>query len=59
MVNPWRTWDEEVKKTGRPSRVAQELPNPLIVALLRADDEDRALEKRLLGDEILRRLGRG
>lgn len=58
MFDPWAAWDDRVKTTGRPSRVAQQLTDPDLLNLLAAERSGRRdAEKRILKDELLARLG--
>lgn len=57
MADPWTTWDERVKATGRPSRLAEELTDVEILNLIASERSGaRGLEKRILKDELLARL---
>lgn len=57
MPDPWITWDERVKETGRPSRLAEELTDVEILNLIASERSGpRVVEKRILKDELLARL---
>jgi hypothetical protein len=58
MPDVWTLWDKMVDATGRPARVAEDL-NDLELLNLLADDEDpdRDFEKRIIQQEVFRRMG--
>lgn len=57
MVDPWSAWDEHVKETGQPQRVAADLNDVELLNLLAADRAGRrSLEKDLIKQELFTRL---
>lgn len=57
MADPWTVWDERIKQTGRPSRLAESLTDVEILNLLASEQAGpRPVEKRVLKDELLARL---
>ena len=56
MVNVWSVWDERLHASGRPARVARELTDYEILNMLASNEPDRGNEKRLLKEEVHRRL---
>ena len=58
-VDPWRAWEDEVRQTGRPDRVARELTDEELVNLLAARGADEnPIERHVLKQEALERLHR-
>lgn len=57
MPDPWVEWDERVKRTGRPSRVCEDLNDLELLILLSDDNPERAWEKQLIRQEAYRRMG--
>lgn len=57
MFEPWALWDERLLRTGRPSRLAQEMTSAELLTLLAAEGSGaREAEKRIVKDELLARL---
>lgn len=57
MVDPWSAWDEHVKETGHPHRVAADLTDAELLNLLACDRAGRrGLEKDFIKQELFSRL---
>lgn len=57
MPDPWALWDEKVKRSGFPTRVAEELNDLELLILLSDDNPRRPIEKQILRQECYRRMG--
>lgn len=57
MPDPWDTWDQRIKQTGHPHRVAEELSDLELLNLLAVDRAGRRqVEKDLIKQELYERL---
>lgn len=57
MVDPWRSWDERLKETGQPQRVAEDLTDAELLNLLACEPSGgRGLEKDVIKQELFDRL---
>ena len=57
MVDVWRSWDERLKQTGQPRRVAEDLTDVQLLNLLCSERGGRrTLEKDLIKQELFERL---
>lgn len=57
MVDVWRSWDERLKDTGQPHRVAEDLSDAELLNLLSSERGGRrSLEKDLIKQELFERL---
>jgi hypothetical protein len=57
MVDPWQTWDERLKTTGQPRRVAEDLTDVELLNLLAVERAgNRHVEKEVIKQELFERL---
>lgn len=57
MVDPWSGWDERVKRTGQPQRVAEDATDAELLNLLACERGGRrGVEKDLIKQELFERL---
>lgn len=57
MVDPWLSWDERLKETGQPRRVAEDLTDAQLLNLLACERQGRrGMEKDLIKQELFDRL---
>lgn len=57
MVDPWDSWDERIKRTGAPHRVAEILTDVELLNLLAQERAGRrGLEKEVIKQELFERL---
>jgi len=58
MPSEWSQWDARVRQAGRAELLVGALTDAEIVNLLASDERGRTAEKRLLKDEVFRRMTR-